>query len=169
MVSRKLFVGIFRSGSLIRCRRTWRRGGRGGASDKKIVHSAPVDYQPLTKVTYFQTASSATDFPLQFGAIFCITKRRAGTYRQHVPPLDKTHRVEKQILSDAPSLWRKRITNQPAEPLFNKDNYVPPRILAERYGPLSPPRRFGFPILLRRSGDTAHYHSHPVVRGTACC
>jgi hypothetical protein len=67
------------------------------ARDKKIVQSPPVDYQPLTKVAFFQATSSATAFPLQFRAIFSVTNRMAGTYRQHSPPLDKTHRVETQI------------------------------------------------------------------------
>jgi hypothetical protein len=68
-----------------------------GAREKKIVQSPPIDYQLLTKVAWFQSASCATAFPEQFGAIFSVTERRAGAYGQHVPPLDKTHRVETQI------------------------------------------------------------------------
>jgi hypothetical protein len=67
------------------------------ARDKKIVQSPPVDYQPLIKVASFQATSSATAFPLQFEVIFSLNNWLSGAYRQHVPPLDKTHRVETQI------------------------------------------------------------------------
>jgi hypothetical protein len=104
---------------------SWRRGpGRGDrlrvaalqfmeraiaiAGYKKIFQTPHPHYQPLTNIALFQALPSAAPFRPHFKAFFFATNCLSGIYRQHIPPLDKLHRVETQIFFRSPRLCRRR-------------------------------------------------------------